>query len=132
MEILAFRSAPPGPHSGRGDAAIPAGRKERLAVVSSSDRLCGIAAYTEALRRHEQRHKQVTAIVHNRRDAADLKYLYGIEQVLDHPLAFLSRAEVETVRTRGQRRAFPTLDLLPDDAVLIGVFGFLNDYKGFG
>src|SRR5205814_1795337 len=27
---------------------------------------------------------------------------------------------------------FPMLDALPKDAVLIGVFGFLNQYKGFG
>ena len=82
------------------------------------------------LLRQQQPHKQVTAIAHNRRDAADLKYLYGIEQVLDHPLAFLSPAEVETVQTGASRRIFATLDHLPDDAVTIGVFGFLNDYKG--
>jgi glycosyltransferase involved in cell wall biosynthesis len=52
--------------------------------------------------------------------------------VLDHPLAFLSAAEVEAVRARADRRAFPVLDQVPDGTVLIGVFGFLSDYKGFG
>lgn len=260
MAILAFRSPSRVSPSGASNMTTPPGRKERLAIVSSSDRLCGIAAYTAALqaqlsnlfdvtvidldqyllrsrsrsirklgdahvqaicaelnrfdcvniqleygtlgvltndiarrlrwlvetpprvsvtfhtvlspkpsdiagwltalfcwrlrtvadaygdyRRHRvlslgvarllrqlQRRKQVTAIVHNRRDAADLKYLYGIERVLEHPLAFLSAAEVDTVRARADRCAFPILDRLPNDAVLIGVFGFLNDYKGFG
>jgi glycosyltransferase involved in cell wall biosynthesis len=260
MAILAFRSpARPGLRA-LGSVAVPPGRKERLAIISSSDRLCGIAAYTEALRRQlsdlfevtvfdldqyllrsrqnvvrrrgdahiraictelrafdavniqleygtlgskevdiarrlrwlassaprlsvsfhtvvspklfdgwgslrallhgqirtaidayrdyrrnrllslgvardlrrQQRRKQVTAIVHNRRDAADVRHLYGIEQVLDHPLAFLSASEAEAARARSSRRMFPLLDHLPDDASLIGVFGFLNDYKGFG
>jgi hypothetical protein len=49
MAILAFRS-PARPHvTSVGSVASPSGRKERLAIISSSDRLCGIAAYTEAL-----------------------------------------------------------------------------------
>ena len=260
MAILAFRSPAKPQALGIGRVAVPAGRKERLAIISSSDRLCGIAAYTTALRsqlsdlfevtvfdldqyllrsrrpairklgdacvraicaelsrfdavniqleygtlgearqdiarrlrwliaaaprlsvtfhtvlspkpldvsgclqallrgqvrtamgayndyrrhrtlslgvardlRRQQRRKQVTAIVHNRRDARDVEYLYGIEQVLDHPLAFLSTDEAASVRTRASRRDFPMLDHLPDEAVLVGVFGFLNNYKGFG
>jgi glycosyltransferase involved in cell wall biosynthesis len=80
----------------------------------------------------QQRRKQVAAITHNGRDARDVKYLYGLESVLDHPLAFLSAADAEMIRVRASRRAFPILEPLPQDAVLIGVFGFLNSYKGFG
>src|SRR5205085_3912122 len=79
-----------------------------------------------------QRHKQVSAIVHNRRDLHDAKYLYGIRHVFDHPLSYLSAAEVDATRNSASRRHFPMLDDLPDDAVLIGVFGFLNEYKGIG
>jgi glycosyltransferase involved in cell wall biosynthesis len=82
--------------------------------------------------RRAQRTKQVAAIVHNRRDLYDAKYLFGIRNVFDHPLAFLSKAEVDAVRATASRRHFPMLDALPEDAVLIGVFGFLNEYKGFG
>ncbi len=82
--------------------------------------------------RKTQRRKQVTAIVHNRRDAHQLHYLHGIDRVLDHPLAFLSPTEAAAVHGRTSRRRFPALDHLPDDTKLIGVFGFLNDYKGFG
>ena len=79
-----------------------------------------------------QRRKQVSAIVHNRRDLCDVKYLYGIGSVFDHPLAFLAASDPETVRARASRHRFPMLDRLPEDAMLIGVFGFLNEYKGFG
>jgi len=82
--------------------------------------------------RRAQRWKQVSAIVHNRRDLCDVKYLYGIREVFDHPLAFLGSAEADQVRARASRPALPILDPLPADAVLIGVFGFLNEYKGFG
>jgi glycosyltransferase involved in cell wall biosynthesis len=82
--------------------------------------------------RAAQRRKPVSAIVHNRRDLADARYLHGFNQVFDHPLSFLSSAEVEAVRTEATRRRFPQLDALPRKAVLVGVFGFLNDYKGFG
>ena len=82
--------------------------------------------------RRAQRWKQVSAIVHNRRDLCDIKYLYGIHEVFDHPLAFLGSTEVDQVRAGASRERLPMLDPLPADAVLIGVFGFLNEYKGFG
>jgi len=82
--------------------------------------------------RRAQRTKQVAAIVHNRRDLYDAKYLFGVRNVFDHPLAFLGKAEVDAVHATASRQSFPMLDALPEDAVLIGVFGFLNQYKGFG
>ena len=82
--------------------------------------------------RRAQRRKQVSAIVHNRRDLCDVQYLYGLRDVFDHPLAFLGNAEADQIRLRASRRDLPMLDPLPADAVLVGVFGFLNEYKGFG
>jgi glycosyltransferase involved in cell wall biosynthesis len=82
--------------------------------------------------RRIQRRKQVSAIVHNRRDLCDAKYLYGIRHVFDHPLSYLAASEVEAVRGSAARQRFPMLDGLPPDAALIGVFGFLNEYKGIG
>jgi hypothetical protein len=80
--------------------------------------------------RRVQSHKQVSAIVHNRRDRNDVRHLYGIREVFDHPLAYLSLDDVEALRAGASRHVFPILDALPDNAVLIGVFGFINLYKG--
>jgi glycosyltransferase involved in cell wall biosynthesis len=88
----------------------------------------GIARQLQRL----QRYKQVSAIVHNRRDLFDARYLYGIREVRDHPLSFLGTGEIEAIRAGASRRRFPMLDELPPDAVLVGVFGFLNEYKGIG
>jgi glycosyltransferase involved in cell wall biosynthesis len=88
----------------------------------------GIARHLRDL----QRVKQVSAIVHNRRDLYDARYLYGLDNVFDHPLSFLGTGEVDAVRADASGRRFPVLERLPADAVLIGVFGFLDEYKGFG
>lgn len=82
--------------------------------------------------RRLQRRKPLNVIVHNRRDRHDLRYLYGIRNVFDHPLAYLAADEIEAIRANASRRSFPMLDPLPEDAVLVGVFGFLNEYKGVG
>ena len=79
-----------------------------------------------------QRLKPINIIVHNRRDAADFRHVYGFERVFDHPLAFLSVEDAETSVAGASRRRFPLLDKLPGEAVLVGVFGFINDYNGFG
>ncbi len=80
--------------------------------------------------RRAQTYKQVSAIVHNRRDLHDARYLYGVRQVFDHPLSYLAASEAEAIRSGAARPRFAMLDGLPADAVLIGVFGFLNEYKG--
>ncbi|HLY46681.1 MAG TPA: hypothetical protein VKQ73_13960 [Stellaceae bacterium] len=82
--------------------------------------------------RRMQGYKQVSAIVHNRRDRLDVKHFYAVTQVFDHPLAYLDADAVAAIRGSACRRNFPLLDDLPADAVLIGVFGFLNEYKGIG
>jgi glycosyltransferase involved in cell wall biosynthesis len=84
------------------------------------------------LLRREQRHKLVSIIVHNRRDLSDATHLHGLRTVYHHPLTFLSASEVQTIQATAGRRRFPTLEALDQHAILIGVFGFLNDYKGFG
>jgi glycosyltransferase involved in cell wall biosynthesis len=82
--------------------------------------------------RRAQRHKPVGVIVHNRRDLSDARHLHGFERVFDHPLTFLSSAESAAIYDRATRRNFTQLDPLAADTVLVGVFGFINDYKGFG
>src|SRR5439155_11586214 len=51
MTMLAFRSRPSLYPGHIGAAAAPLPRRETLAIVSTRSKLCGIAAYTAALRR---------------------------------------------------------------------------------
>ena len=81
--------------------------------------------------RRAQRFKPVSVIVHTRRDHAHMKYVYGLRNVSDHPLSFLSKADADAVRQNASRRQFALLDEVPGEAKLIGVFGFFGRYKGF-
>ena len=66
--------------------------------------------------RRAQRKKQVSAIVHNRRDLCDATNLYGIRHVFDHPLSFLGAAEIDAIRDGASRQRFAMLNDLPPDA----------------
>jgi len=82
--------------------------------------------------REAQRQKPVSVIVHSRRDARHSRHLYQLDNVFDHPLSFLSTSEAAAITASAARRRFALLERLPEDSVLIGVFGFLDAYKGFG
>ena len=81
--------------------------------------------------RRTQRFKPVSLIVHTRRDLSLMKFAYGMRNVYDHPLVFLSAADAAQIRRTASRKKFPVLDNVPTESKLIGVFGFLGRYKGF-
>ncbi len=78
-----------------------------------------------------QRGKPVSVIVHTRREMRLMKYVNGFKEVFEHPLAFLGREDAQRIREEAKRSEMPGLAALPPDAKVIGVFGFLNEYKGF-
>ena len=73
MTTLAFRSRPTVYSGHIGTAAAPPPRRETLAIVSTRSKLCGIAAYTAALRRQLSEAFDVTVF--------DLKTLAVITKV---------------------------------------------------
>jgi hypothetical protein len=52
VAILPFRSALPRRSAGFENISTQPGRREKLAIISTSNQLCGIAAYTDPLARH--------------------------------------------------------------------------------
>ncbi|HUC11119.1 MAG TPA: hypothetical protein VL985_11950 [Stellaceae bacterium] len=90
-----------------------------------------LSAGIAARLRRAQRVKPVAIVVHTRRDLWQMKYVHGLRNVYDHPLAFLGEREATEVRRSASRRRFPILDALPKEAKLVGVFGFIGRYKGF-
>ena len=81
--------------------------------------------------RRAQRFKPVSVIVHTRRDLAQMKFVHGLRDIYDHPLSFLGDHEAGDIRRSALRSRFTILDQVPNNARLIGVFGFLGRYKGF-
>lgn len=104
----------------------------RAAARSATQRRHRLLSAGVALRlSRAQRRKPVSVIVHNRRDALQMKYVHGLRHVFDHPLAFLGDTEARAVRNTASRARFALLDPLPSAAKLVGVFGFLGPYKSF-
>ena len=81
--------------------------------------------------RRLQNNRRVSAIVHTRRDGRLMQSLHGIKNVEVHPLSFVPPAQAQTIRANTKRADFPLLHGVPDNAKLIGTFGFLSPYKGF-
>ena len=86
---------------------------------------------TYAMLRRAQKSKDVSVIVHTRRDMRMMKYVNRISRVYDHPLAFHSTAQKRDILGTARRADFPLIAHLPEGAKLVGVFGFLGQYKGF-
>jgi len=81
--------------------------------------------------RATERAKQVSIIVHNRREMRFMKYVNRFKNVFDHPLAFIAPEDAKAIRAGARRDRFPQLDGLPPKTKLVCVFGFFGRYKGF-
>ena len=90
-----------------------------------------LASSMMSILRRQQRRKPVHTIVHTRRDMRLMRYANGLTHVHDHPLAFLDDEQVQRFRAAASRDNLPGLRTLPLDAKIVGVFGFLSEYKGF-
>ena len=75
--------------------------------------------------------KSVHVITHSKREMRVLKFVYGLQNVHAHPLAYLNVKSALDIRASTNRESFPSLLSLPADVKLIGTFGFLSPYKGF-
>lgn len=81
--------------------------------------------------RRARRHKPVGFILHGKREARLMRELHRYRNVVWHPLAFVPAESAAEIRATTSRADFPQLAHLPPDAVLVGTFGFISDYKGF-
>jgi glycosyltransferase involved in cell wall biosynthesis len=110
-------------------AKLQAGAAFRM--LNESTRGAVLSTRIYALLRRLQSSKPVSVIVHTRRDMRLMKHVFGLENVFDHPLAFVSEEDARLIRTSISRSSFPALSRLPSDAKVVAVFGFLGEYKGF-
>lgn len=83
-----------------------------------------------AMLKNEQRHRNLSIIVHTRRDARMLKIVNKLDNVYDHPLSYFKSEQVDAIYSKGISNRFSQLQSLPPDSILLGCFGFLSSYKG--
>lgn len=117
------------------DALLNAGLKFNFGeidrIISSAGDYKKLGPEFYALIRSMQSRKPVSLIVHKKLDKITLERDFHLQNVFDHPLAFVSPEQARKVRNAARRDAFPHLRNLPPDAKIVGVFGFLTPYKGF-
>jgi glycosyltransferase involved in cell wall biosynthesis len=69
-------------------------------------------------------------IVHTKRERETIKNVMGFQNVVDHPLTFLSESQRELYRESADKSNFNQRYGLPQDVKTIGIFGFISEYKG--
>lgn len=69
-------------------------------------------------------------IVHTQRDRSLIKNMYGFNNVYDHPIAFLDKEKLLEYKAKASKAEFNRRYNIKDDQVTIGIFGFINHYKG--
>jgi glycosyltransferase involved in cell wall biosynthesis len=82
------------------------------------------------LKRASAKHN-IWLLCHTKRDAEILRGIHQFDRVIDYPLTFLSAEEQAQYQKPIDRAAFNARYRLPPDAKTIGLFGFINTYKGF-
>ena len=75
--------------------------------------------------------KNVWICVHTRREVDYLKSMYLMKNCFDYPIAFLLPAERERILRMADGKRFRNKHKLPQDAKIIGLFGYFGAYKGF-
>jgi glycosyltransferase involved in cell wall biosynthesis len=101
-----------------------------LGMITSDRNAMMNRAICDALRRLSK-HKPVNVIVHTRRDRLVMRHVHRLPSVFDHPLSFLDATEAAALRATTARSSILGLSRLPQGAKVIGVFGFISEYKGF-
>lgn len=69
--------------------------------------------------------------VHTRRDRRIISELYGMQNVFDYPLTFLTEDERKSIQNSNARDDFRRRHAIPIDTKIVGAFGFISSYKGY-
>jgi glycosyltransferase involved in cell wall biosynthesis len=80
---------------------------------------------------HKASHKKNVWIkVHTRRETRAVKIIFQNEKVFDYPLVFLTPQERALANLNTDRDAFLKKHGFAPDDKIVGLFGYLSDYKG--
>lgn len=80
--------------------------------------------------KNAQANKEISVIVHTKREKDFFEIDYDVSNVYDHPLAFLKESDVTEVKETASKGGFKNIAGLDDSVKFIGLFGFLAPYKG--
>lgn len=84
--------------------------------------------YSQVVRFCKQ--KQIPIIIHTKRDKRKIELDFNYDKVFDHPLGFYSQNEIQQIRKQFSKESFYQDLKLNKEKKYIGIFGFINKYKG--
>lgn len=74
--------------------------------------------------------KNVNIMVHTKREKKNVEQLFGFENVYDFPITFMNQEMRLRKRDTEERKEFLDKYGLREQDVIIGLFGFISEYKG--
>lgn len=74
--------------------------------------------------------KNVWISVHTKRERRIVQEYYGVNNCFDHPLAYLTNDERKSAWAANDRKAFHLKYGFPAGSKIVGLFGYLSNYKG--
>jgi glycosyltransferase involved in cell wall biosynthesis len=74
--------------------------------------------------------RKAPILVHTKRECELIKVKFNYDQVYDHPLSFFEQDYIESVKKTSSREDFCKRYSLDLNKKYIGIFGFINRYKG--
>ena len=72
----------------------------------------------------------IPVIAHTKRDRKNIMLDFDYDKIYDHPLCFYSQDEIKVVKDNYSKETFCKDLGLDKDKKYIGIFGFINAYKG--
>lgn len=74
--------------------------------------------------------KNINVIVHTKREKKNIQQIFKFNRVFDFPITFLDENMRQRERSEQERKIFLEKYGLQEDDVIIGLFGFISEYKG--
>lgn len=74
--------------------------------------------------------KNVNIMVHTKREKKNVEQLFGFKNVFDFPITFMNEEMRLRTRKPKERKDFLNKYGLKEDDKIIGLFGFISEYKG--
>ena len=80
--------------------------------------------------KEQSKRKNLWVCVHTRRERRIVQEYYKMANCFDHPLAFLTPDERDKAWSRSDKVAFKAKYRFKPDTCVVGLFGYLSEYKG--
>lgn len=78
----------------------------------------------------KSKHNNINIIVHTKREKKNIQQIFQFHQVYDFPITFMDHQMRSRTRSEEERQKFHIKYGLKNEDIVIGLFGFVSEYKG--